>query len=140
MQQVLMFRLICPSDPYLPPYPLFKRRKYISSRSNLTKFTPFLTQTQRIFCNLIPSFLVVSNMEANELSGRLSTVGNSPSLLAHQHLRSCITCHRRKIKCDKRQEGWSRCFKAGIECCYPNRQVSAPSRKNIRILARISKD
>jgi hypothetical protein len=42
------------------------------------------------------------------------------SLMArHKRMeRSCMICHQRKIRCDKRSPG-SHCVKADLLCCYP---------------------
>lgn len=33
--------------------------------------------------------------------------------------RSCISCARRKARCDNRRPGCSRCIAKAVECCYP---------------------
>jgi hypothetical protein len=50
-----------------------------------------------------------------------------PSVLANKPMaaprglnsRSCNTCRRRKVKCDKEQGGCGNCSKAHIQCVYP---------------------
>lgn len=37
---------------------------------------------------------------------------------------SCVICHRRKVKCDRRVEGCGNCIKAGAGCIYPQAKVS----------------
>ena len=53
--------------------------------------------------------------------------------------RSCVTCRKRKVKCDKRQP-CSNCQKAGIECVFP-RPGRAPRRSkkppDAELLARL---
>jgi hypothetical protein len=44
---------------------------------------------------------------------------HAPSAVApHHSARSCITCRRRKVKCDKKQP-CANCLRARIECFYP---------------------
>ncbi|KAI9375699.1 fungal-specific transcription factor domain-containing protein [Aspergillus egyptiacus] len=50
---------------------------------------------------------------------------NVPQAAPHRHssqdslaLRSCVTCRRRKVRCDKRSP-CSNCVRAGIECIFP---------------------
>lgn len=43
--------------------------------------------------------------------------------------RSCILCHRRKIRCDKRSP-CSTCTKTGVLCCYP--ALDQPARRQPR--------
>lgn len=40
--------------------------------------------------------------------------------------RSCILCHRRKIRCDKRSP-CSTCLRTGVLCCYPT--AGQPARR-----------
>jgi Fungal Zn(2)-Cys(6) binuclear cluster domain len=35
------------------------------------------------------------------------------------NVRSCVTCRKRKVRCDKRPAGCLNCAKARIECFYP---------------------
>lgn len=51
------------------------------------------------------------------------TNGNVPDILQLFPL-SCVTCHRRKVKCDRRVEGCENCVKAGAVCIYPQSKVS----------------
>ncbi|KAL8764102.1 MAG: hypothetical protein Q9184_000244 [Pyrenodesmia sp. 2 TL-2023] len=43
---------------------------------------------------------------------------NGSSNLAQPNLRSCVTCRKRKVRCDKRHP-CSNCNKAAIECVFP---------------------
>lgn len=55
------------------------------------------------------------------LSGSFSGVNPSAGLQSTQeptNLRSCVTCRRRKVRCNKRTP-CSNCIKAGIECVFP---------------------
>ncbi|KAL2871069.1 putative C6 transcription factor [Aspergillus lucknowensis] len=56
-------------------------------------------------------------------------------------LRSCITCRRRKVRCDKRNP-CSNCVKAGIECMFPPpgrapRKTKRPPAENAELLSRL---
>jgi hypothetical protein len=48
---------------------------------------------------------------------KFSAVGAGGRILS-PNPRSCVTCRRRKVKCDKRHP-CSNCSKAGIECIFP---------------------
>jgi hypothetical protein len=43
---------------------------------------------------------------------------SSPPSAPHLNPRSCVTCRRRKVRCDKKHP-CSNCTKAGIECIFP---------------------
>lgn len=51
------------------------------------------------------------------------TNGDVPDV-HQQFLLSCVVCHRRKVKCDRRVEGCGNCIKAGAGCIYPQSKVS----------------
>ncbi|KAL4961319.1 putative C6 transcription factor [Aspergillus stella-maris] len=56
-------------------------------------------------------------------------------------LRSCVTCRRRKVRCDKRNP-CSNCVKANIECIFPPpgrapRKVKRPPAENAELLSRL---
>jgi hypothetical protein len=55
-------------------------------------------------------------------SAEQNRVSSSPEAsLSTQHrniLRSCLTCHQRKIRCDKRSP-CSNCVRNDVLCCYP---------------------
>ncbi|KAL4929467.1 putative C6 transcription factor [Aspergillus undulatus] len=56
-------------------------------------------------------------------------------------LRSCITCRRRKVRCDKRTP-CSNCAKANIECIFPPpgrapRKMKRPPTENAELLSRL---
>ncbi|KAL2826804.1 fungal-specific transcription factor domain-containing protein [Aspergillus cavernicola] len=56
-------------------------------------------------------------------------------------LRSCITCRRRKVRCDKRSP-CSNCVKAAIECIFPPpgrapRKTKRPPAENVELLSRL---
>lgn len=73
---------------------------------------------------------------------------NPPPPTSHKHasqdalaLRSCITCRRRKVRCDKRSP-CSNCVKAGIECIFPPpgrapRKVKRQPAENAELLTRL---
>ncbi|KAJ5601288.1 hypothetical protein N7510_010822 [Penicillium lagena] len=47
-----------------------------------------------------------------------STIDARPPALEHSSSRSCVTCRRRKVRCNKRSP-CSNCVKAGIDCIFP---------------------
>ncbi|KAL4780880.1 fungal-specific transcription factor domain-containing protein [Aspergillus varians] len=56
-------------------------------------------------------------------------------------LRSCVTCRRRKVRCDKRSP-CSNCVKAAIECIFPPpgrapRKMKRPPAENAELLTRL---
>ncbi|KAL4881245.1 fungal-specific transcription factor domain-containing protein [Aspergillus karnatakaensis] len=73
---------------------------------------------------------------------------DDPSPATHSHVlqdslahRSCITCRRRKVRCNKRSP-CSNCTKAGIECIFPPpgrapRKVKRPQAENTELLSRL---
>ncbi|MCJ1381710.1 hypothetical protein MMC17_004821 [Xylographa soralifera] len=61
---------------------------------------------------------------ASSKSATSPTSGNTPS--SGVNPRSCTTCRKRKVRCDKRHP-CSNCHKAGIECIFP-RPGRAPRR------------
>lgn len=74
---------------------------------------------------LSPSTLVQDNTNHQKSRSPAATNGNQPSPpeagvngSTGLHVRSCITCRKRKVKCDKRHP-CSNCNKAAIECVFP---------------------
>lgn len=73
---------------------------------------------------------------------------NPPPPASHKHasqdavaLRSCITCRRRKVRCDKRSP-CSNCVKASIDCIFPPpgrapRKVKRQPAENAELLTRL---
>jgi ferredoxin-like protein FixX len=60
----------------------------------------------------------------------------------HLNSRSCMTCRKRKVRCDKRSSGCLNCAKARIVCVYPSKE--RPPRKtrkppDTELLARLNK-
>src|SRR5436305_9814718 len=56
--------------------------------------------------------------------------------------RSCVTCRRRKVRCDKIHPSCTNCSKAGIECIFPGPgRAKRKSRKpqEAELLARLKK-
>lgn len=56
--------------------------------------------------------------------------------------RSCVTCRRRKVRCDKIHPSCTNCTKAGIECVFPGPgRAKRKSRKpqDAELLARLKK-
>lgn len=61
----------------------------------------------------------ITKLNANEKSSPSnSTVSNGP-IGPPIHHRSCVTCRRRKVRCDKRHP-CANCSKASIDCVFPN--------------------
>jgi hypothetical protein len=59
---------------------------------------------------------------------RVSTSPEASLSLSTQHrriVRSCLTCHQRKIRCDKRSPCWN-CVRNDIACCYPEVEQHRP--------------
>ena len=61
---------------------------------------------------------------------------------AHLNQRSCVTCRRRKVRCDKIHPSCTNCNKAGIECIFPGpgrakRKTRKP--QDAELLARLKK-
>lgn len=59
---------------------------------------------------------------ANEVTTKLSE-GSS----GHSHIRSCLLCRSRKVKCD-RQKPCANCLRTEAECVYPSGPGRAPKR------------
>ena len=60
----------------------------------------------------------------------------------HLNQRSCVTCRRRKVRCDKIHPSCTNCNKAGIECIFPGpgrakRKTRKP--QDAELLARLKK-
>ncbi|KAF3399020.1 Bikaverin cluster transcription factor bik5 [Talaromyces pinophilus] len=68
--------------------------------------TPFATANTDGNTNINPS-------TSSDNTGGASTTADS-----NLNPRSCVTCRRRKVRCNKR-EPCSNCIKAGIECVFP---------------------
>lgn len=70
-----------------------------------------------------------------------STTPDSRSTDTHSHIRSCLSCRVRKVKCD-RQKPCSTCSRQGVDCTYPPGPGRAPKgskkRPNPRVLERLS--
>ena len=77
------------------------------SPSSSTSPTPFATQARPFDSTHIGS-----------LNTSPSTTSNPGVQTSHLNPRSCTTCRRRKVRCDKRHP-CSHCHKAGIECIFP---------------------
>lgn len=65
---------------------------------------------------------------ANEATSKVSEGSSGPSLQRpHQHIRSCLFCRSRKVKCD-RQKPCANCLRTDAECVYPSGPGRAPKR------------
>ncbi|KAJ5637682.1 Zn(II)2Cys6 transcription factor [Penicillium lividum] len=73
--------------------------------------------------NFPPDISLYPANKGNNASERLS--GNSA--LPRPHIRSCLFCRSRKVKCD-RQRSCANCLRAGSECVYPSGPGRAPKR------------
>lgn len=86
-----------------------------------TAFTPRTNSTDQASpSNEVSSAQVVKTTSLdNSVSPQLPQASHPPAS-GHPHLnpRSCVTCRRRKVRCNKR-EPCSNCVKAGIECIFP---------------------
>ena len=64
----------------------------------------------------------------NEATTKVSEGLSGPSReRPHQHIRSCLFCRSRKVKCD-RQKPCANCLRTGAECVYPSGPGRAPKR------------
>lgn len=88
-------------DDFMPPPTTNNPQDVTAAPPPTTTTTSPLTTTQPVLNNPRPPI----NPEQ-----RVSP----PSL----HIRSCVTCRRRKVKCDK-QDPCQHCVRAGIPCVYP---------------------
>ncbi|KAF3386177.1 Bikaverin cluster transcription factor bik5 [Penicillium rolfsii] len=68
------------------------------------------------------------NSPADDNTSKASEGSTGPSLTRpHQHIRSCLFCRSRKVKCD-RQKPCANCIRTGAECVYPSGPGRAPKR------------
>ncbi len=73
-----------------------------------------------------------SNSTSTNSAGRPIGVGGGgggsgpgSSRISKKVERSCIVCHRRKVRCDKRSP-CATCTRTGVLCCYPSGDRAAP--------------
>jgi hypothetical protein len=65
---------------------------------------------------------------ANEATSKASEGSSGSSQeRPHPHIRSCLFCRSRKVKCD-RQRPCANCLRTGAECVYPSGPGRAPKR------------
>lgn len=57
----------------------------------------------------------------------MTKVSEGLSERPYQHIRSCLFCRSRKVKCD-RQKPCAHCLRTGAECVYPSGPGRAPKR------------
>lgn len=60
----------------------------------------------------------VERMRAEGTAGTANANANSPQSAQPAHLRSCVLCRQRKVKCDRRQP-CSNCVRARASCVHP---------------------
>jgi Fungal Zn(2)-Cys(6) binuclear cluster domain len=81
--------------------------------------------------------------ESNDGNASPPQPGRSDSIRsAPLSQRSCVTCRRRKVRCDKIHPSCTNCNKAGIECVFPGPgRAKRKSRKpqDAELLARLKK-
>lgn len=68
-----------------------------------------------------PTDVLLNNPSKHLSSDGVNKSSATASRTPRLHARSCTTCYRRKVKCDKVITGCSRCSKAGIPCVFPAR-------------------
>jgi Fungal Zn(2)-Cys(6) binuclear cluster domain len=61
----------------------------------------------------------VSEPAYKSASSHIKPIPAAPGPPHGLNQRSCGTCRRRKVKCDKREGGCSNCTRSNIECFYP---------------------
>jgi hypothetical protein len=82
----------------------------------------------------------VGEPDYKSVSENIRTATSSKSKSIADHLsgphglsqRSCGTCRRRKVRCDKRESGCSNCARANIECVYPGPGRAPRTAKNAK--------
>lgn len=88
----------------------------MSAETPLNNTTGYTTSTPFTTANPDGSPNINTNINPSTLSD--NTAGVSATADSNLNLRSCVTCRRRKVRCNKR-EPCSNCVKAGIECIFP---------------------
>lgn len=86
--------------------------------NNATGYTTYPPPISTPFATANPNANTTTNINPSTSSD--NTGGGASSTAADSSLnpRSCVTCRRRKVRCNKR-EPCSNCVKAGIECVFP---------------------
>ena len=82
----------------------------------------------------------IGEPDYKSVSENIRTATSSKSKSIADHLsgphglsqRSCGTCRRRKVRCDKRDSGCSNCARANIECVYPGPGRAPRTTKNAK--------
>ncbi|RAO71254.1 uncharacterized protein BHQ10_007266 [Talaromyces amestolkiae] len=86
--------------------------------NNATGYTTYPPSTSTPFATANPDASPNINPNTNPSTSSDNTGGVSATADSNLNLRSCVTCRRRKVRCNKR-EPCSNCVKAGIECVFP---------------------
>lgn len=64
------------------------------------------------------SILRANSINSNDTKIHKSSSSTSPAASSNLNPRSCVTCRRRKVKCDKKHP-CSNCIRQSIECVFP---------------------
>ena len=86
---------------------------------------------------------VIKSPESNDGNTSPQQAGRSNSIRSGSlNQRSCVTCRRRKVRCDKIHPSCTNCTKAGTECIFPGpgrakRKTRKP--QDAELLARLKK-
>lgn len=99
----------------LPPH---QRVSSIGDPPTTQESTPNSSSTSPVPRSTNGEHLSTKSDKHNTSSSSPSTVNNGPTgPPLHHH--SCVTCRRRKVRCDKRHP-CANCNKGSIECVFPN--------------------
>src|ERR1700761_6096326 len=64
------------------------------------------------------SVLRANSVNSNDNKVHKSSSSTSPATSSNPNPRSCVTCRRRKVKCDKKHPCFN-CIRQNIECVFP---------------------
>ncbi|EEA21717.1 hypothetical protein TMatcc_008863 [Talaromyces marneffei ATCC 18224] len=109
----------------------------VETPANATGYIPSTTLTPFATSNIAGNTNINTNISpstSSDNTGAASTTADS-----NLNPRSCVTCRRRKVRCNK-TEPCSNCVKAGIECIFPGpgRAPRKPRRSpDVELLSRL---
>lgn len=69
-------------------------------------------------------------------SSTAPTTFNAPTRASHSHVRSCLCCRRRKVRCN-RQQPCTNCVRTATDCIYPPGPGRAPRKPRRMLDARL---
>lgn len=85
-------------------------RNLVETPSNATGYTTYPPSSTTPFAD--------ANTNINPSTSSDNTGATNTTADSNLNTRSCVTCRRRKVRCNKR-EPCSNCVKAGIDCIFP---------------------